>query len=151
MSAISKSLADALYKLVLQNTAFSPPGTVYLSLHISGGSDPAHPGKGEETVFNNEADYTGYQRQAITMDDPDGTGKAEGDNTNSIVFPTVPAGVTPFEVTGLAIWSDEKAGTFGDSGQLLLAGEIDDVKEMAPGDAPLVSIGSVIAVFGQDL
>lgn len=151
MTALSKTLADALYNHVLRNTPLTSPTTVYLALHADGGSTPAHPGKTEAGAFANEVDYASYQRQEITFNAPGGTENATGDNSNTIPFPNVDAGETPFEVTGLSLWTAEKGGTAGASGDLLMAGSIDTVKEFDPGDAPLVGQGEIDAAFGEEL
>lgn len=151
MSAFSKPLADAIFNLVLRNTAFSPPGDIYLGIHVSGGSTPEHPGKTIAAAFANEADYPAYERQIITFDAPGGTENAEGPNAAAVTFPEVDLGEDPFEVTGLSIWSAQRGSTSGTSGMLLLAAPIVTVKEFEPGDVPLVAVGSVIAAFGQEL
>lgn len=151
MTAISKPLADALYDHLVRNTPFSSPTTVYVALHASGGSTPAHPGKDAATVFGNELDFSGYQRQEIDFEAPSGSEVAEGGNSNSIVFPELPQGASTVEVTGVSIWTAEKGGTAGGSGTLLFAGPIDSVKEFTAGDAPLVGQDAVALVIGEAL
>lgn len=153
MTALSKTLADALYDHILRNITFTSPTTVYLALHDSGGGVPAHPGKTAAAAFANEVGYTSYQRQAITFGAPGGTEIADGQNNDSLTFPEVDGGTTPFDVTGLSVWTDTKGAdaTEAESGILLLAGAIDAVKNMEPGDAPLVAAGAINAAFGEAL
>lgn len=151
MTALSKTLADALYDHLLRNTAFTSPTTVYLALHDSGGGVAAHPGKTEADAFANELDYTSYQRQAITFEAPGGSEVADGQNDNTMTFPEVDSGEGPHDVTGLSIWTDEKGADDGSSGTLLIAGEIDSVKTIEAGDAPLVAAGAINAILGEAL
>lgn len=151
MTALSKTLADALYDHILRNITFTSPTIVYLALHDSGGGVPAHPGKTEAAAFANEVGYTSYQRQAITFGAPGGVEIADGQNNNTLTYPEVDAGTTAFDVTGLSVWTDEKGASAGVSGDLLLAGAIDTVKNMEVGDAPLVASGAINAAFGEAL
>lgn len=151
MTALSKTLSDQLYNAVLRATNYTAPTTVYLALHDSGGAAPAHPGKTEALAFGNEVDYTSYQRQAITFDAPAGTENAQGSNSAAVTFPAVDIGTADFNVTGLSIWSAERGANVGASGQLLLAGPIDALKEMAEDDVPLIPVGSLSSVFGSEL
>ena len=150
MPALSKELADALYNHILRNVTFASPTTVYLALHDSGGGVPAHPGKTAAAAFANEVDYTSYQRQAITFGAPGGDNIAEGSNSSAFSYPEVDGGTTPFDVTGLSLWTAERGATVGESGTLLLAGPVDDVKDFSPGDSPLIGEGATEAAFGDD-
>jgi len=145
MSAFSKDLADAIYNHVLRNTAFTSPVTVYLALHASGGSDPAHPGKDSAGAAASEVDYSAYERQVIEFGEPGGSEIADGSHTNTIAFPEVDQGTPAFDVTGVSLWTAETGGTY------LMGAPIDLVKDFTEGDSPLFSVGSIEASFGQAL
>lgn len=151
MSSTSKQLADALANHVLRNITFTSPTTVYLAMHVSGGSTAVHPGKDQADAFANEASYASYQRQPITFGAPTGTENAITESSAPVTFPEVDLGQASFDVTGLSIWTSERGGTLGASGTMLLAAPINSVRTMEEGDAPLVASGAITATFGQEL
>lgn len=151
MTATSKPLADALYEHLLRNVELPSPAAVYVALHADGGSEPEHPGKLQADAFNNELSYGNYERQVITFDPPAGTDNAQGSSANSIIFPQVNTGFSPFDVTGLSIWTAPRGSNPGTSGLLLFAGPIDEVRTFQGGDAPLVAEGAVTAIIGEPL
>lgn len=151
MSSTSKQLADALANHVLRNITFTSPTTVYLAMHVSGGSSPAHPGKDQADAFANEADYPSYQRQAITFAAPTGTENANSASAAPVTFPEIDLGESSFDVTGLSIWTSERGANIGESGTMLMAAPINVVKTMEEGDAPLVAAGAIDATFGEEL
>lgn len=151
MSGMSIDLATDLFNAVLRNTAYTGPSELYLAVHTDISGEPTHPGKTTPAAFASEASYSGYQRQLISFTAPTGSDVAQGDNDIAAVFAELGSGETEFPVTGLSVWSAERGANDTDSGTMLLAGPVDLVKQIQAGDAPLVSVGSLVAVFGQPI
>jgi hypothetical protein len=93
MMSISNYYEDKILDHMLRGTAFTPPSTVYLSLH---NADPGETGA-------NEISGGSYARKAISWNAPSG-----GSMTNSadIDFPNMPAAT----ITHVGIWDAATAG-----------------------------------------
>jgi hypothetical protein len=91
--SISDYYEDKILDHMLRGTAFTPPSTVYVSLHTA---DPGETGA-------NELTGGGYSRKAVTFNAPSG-----GSMTNSadIDFPNMPAAT----ITHVALWDAASAG-----------------------------------------
>lgn len=105
-NGLSNFLEDKILNLVLKNTAYTPPSTIYVSLHTA---DPTDAGTGTEVTTVG----TAYARQTATF----GT-VSSGSVTNSleILFPVATANYGI--VTHLALWDASTAGNMLFSGVL---------------------------------
>lgn len=93
--SISNYLETVVLDHILRNQAFTPPATVYASLHTA---DPGETGA-------SEASGGSYARQAITWN-----AAASGSMTNNgaINFTVMPAAT----ITGIGIWDAASNGNF---------------------------------------
>jgi hypothetical protein len=91
--SISDYYENKILDHMLRGTAFTPPSTVYVSLHTA---DPGETGA-------NELTGGGYSRKPVTFNAPSG-----GSMTNSadIDFPNMPAAT----ITHVALWDAASAG-----------------------------------------
>jgi hypothetical protein len=91
--SISDYYENKILDHMLRGTEFTPPSTVYVSLHTA---DPGETGA-------NELTGGGYSRKAVTFNAPSG-----GSMTNSadIDFPNMPAAT----ITHVALWDAASAG-----------------------------------------
>ena len=138
MSAFSNYLENAILNHFLRNNSTSSPATVFLALHASGGSSPTAPGDDGTTAFDTECagananGWTSYERKVVTFSSP-----SNGVTTNSatVTFDAVDAGEGPVTITGLSIWTDQRAGTnVGASGNMLFQGAVDAAKTLSAND-----------------
>jgi hypothetical protein len=93
--SISDYYENKILDHMLRGTEFTPPSTVYVSLHTA---DPGETGA-------NELTGGGYSRKAVTFNAPSG-----GSMTNSadIDFPNMPAAT----ITHVGLWDAASAGNF---------------------------------------
>jgi hypothetical protein len=93
--SISDYYENKILDHMLRGTAFTPPSTVYVSLHTA---DPGETGA-------NELTGGGYSRKPVTFNAPSG-----GSMTNSadIDFPNMPAAT----ITHVGLWDAASAGNF---------------------------------------
>lgn len=105
-NGLSDFLENKILNLVLKNTSYTPPATVYLSLHTA---DPTDVGNGAEVTPTG----TAYARQVATF----GT-VANGSVTNAtdILFPVATANYGT--VSHIALWDASSAGNMLFSGSL---------------------------------
>jgi hypothetical protein len=91
--SISDYYENKILDHMLRGTAFTPPSTVYVSLHTA---DPGETG-------TNELTGGGYSRKPVTFNAP-----SEGSMTNSadIDFPNMPAAT----ITHVGLWDAASAG-----------------------------------------
>lgn len=117
---ISDYYENKILDHMLRGTAFTPPATVYLSLHSA---DPGETG-------TSEISGGGYARQAISWNAP-----SAGSMTNSadINFTNMPA-VT---VTHVAIWDASTAGN------VLWSGALTAAKTTNAGDTFRIAAGNL--------
>lgn len=133
MPGFSDYLEPLLLNLVLGAVAFSPPGTVYVSLHTA---DPTDAGSGTEVSGN------GYARAAVTNNTtnwPNSTqsgGTTTKQNGTSIAFPTV-TGAGWSIVSHFAVW-DAVSG-----GNMLLSGSLNSNLTVSAGAGPSFPAGSL--------
>ena len=80
MAEISNYLETKLIDLILRNTAFTTPGTVYVSLYIT---DPTDADSGTEVSGTN------YARQSVAFSAPT---NGVTSNSSDITFPTAGSG-----------------------------------------------------------
>jgi hypothetical protein len=108
-NGLSDFLENKILNLVLKNTAYAPPSTIYLSLHTADPTDTGSIGAEITTTGTN------YARENITA--KIGT-VANGSVTTSadILFPVATANYGT--VTHLAIWDAVSAGNMLFSGAL---------------------------------
>ena len=123
MSSLSTYLKGKLSDLVLRNTAYTPPTTVYLALFLS---NPTIAGSGTE------ASYSGYARQAVAFSAISG---ATTQNSGTVTFPAV-AG-SSITVTHFAIYDASSAGN------LLLFGALTASKTLDATDVPSFPAGAL--------
>lgn len=108
---------------VLRNTAYTPPTTVYMSLHTE---NPDEDGSGTELSGN------GYSRQAITF-----AAASNGEIANSAAVEFTASGGNWDEATHYGIYD---AST---SGNLLFYGELSSPKTVEDNDTLTFDIGDI--------
>ena len=121
-------LETQLFNVVLRNTAYTTPTTVYVSLHTA---DPTETGAvGELTVAN------GYAREAVTFGAPtDGVGS----NSGAVTFTA--AGGAWGSITHIAIHDASAAGNS------LLYSALDTSRTVNDGDTLEFAIAAISATF----
>jgi hypothetical protein len=124
-NGLSDYLENKILNLVLKNTAYTAPTSVYVSLHTA---DPTDAGSGAEVTTTG----TAYVRQAATF----GT-VANGSVTNSadILYPVATANYGT--VTHLAIWDAQSAGN------MLFSGALSASKIINSGDQFKIASGNL--------
>jgi hypothetical protein len=93
--SVSDYYENKILDHMLRGTSFTPPSTVYVSLHTA---DPGETG-------DNEVTGGGYSRKAVTFNAPSG-----GSMTNAadVDFPNMPAAT----ITHVGLWDAASAGNF---------------------------------------
>lgn len=124
MATMSTYFANQVINHMLRNQAFTPPSTIYVSLHTA---DPGDNGA-------NEVSGGGYARQAVTL--AAAANKATS-NTTVIEFTNMPA-VT---ITHCAIW-DASTG-----GNVLMYGALTQSKTVNAGDTVRFNVGDLDITF----
>lgn len=124
MATMSTYFANQVINHMLRNQAFTPPATIYVSLHTA---DPGDSGA-------NEVSGGGYARQAVTL--AAAANKATS-NTTVIEFTNMPA-VT---ITHCAIW-DAQTG-----GNVLMYGALTQSKTVNAGDTVRFNVGDLDITF----
>lgn len=124
-NGLSDFLENKILNLVLKNTSYTPPTSVYVSLHTA---DPTDVGNGSEVTTTG----TAYARQTVTF----GT-VANGSVTNSadVLFPVATANYGT--VTHLALWDASSAGN------MLFSGALGASKTINNGDQFKIASGNL--------
>lgn len=125
MSQLSNYAENALINVLLRNTAYTTPTTVYLALCTTATSDSA---LGTEVVGGS------YARQAITFGAPS---NGVSSNTGAVSFTAMPAAM----VTHAAIMD---APT---SGNMLFHGPLSASKTTTAGQTLTFAIGDIVATL----
>jgi hypothetical protein len=130
MSNCSDYLENKIIDIILRNTAWTPPATVYVTLH---NADP-----GETSTWGSSEGAWGggtpYARQAVTFAAPSGGITTNG---NTITFPAVTG--AQFIATHATIADNATAG----AGNKLFVGALTSSKTLDIGDVPSFPIGSI--------
>lgn len=114
------STAQKIINMILRNTAFTQPSTVYISLHTA---DPGDTGA-------NEVSGGSYARKAITFAAP--SGKSTSNNV-TLEWTNMPA----CTVTHIGLWDAQTGGTLWWTGQLTAS------KTLQAGDAFRIDSGAL--------
>lgn len=114
------STAQKIINMILRNTTFTQPTTVYISLHT------ANPGD----TGANEVSGGSYARKAITFAAP--SGKSTSNNI-TLEWTNMPA----CTVTHIGLWDAASAGTLWWTGQLTVS------KTLQAGDAFRIDSGAL--------
>lgn len=121
-------LENALLNVVLRNTAYTTPTTVYIALHTA---DPTETGAtGELSVAN------GYARESVAFGAP-----TDGVATNSGAVTFTAAGGNWGSITHFTIWDASSAGN------CLLFSPLDTSRTVNDGDSLEFAIAAVTATF----
>lgn len=144
MSAMSDYLENKLVDLILRGQAFTPPATVYVSLHTSattdagGGTEVSGGSYARVAVTSSLANWAGTQSAGSTTASS-GTGGATSNNaTITFAAPNANWGT----ITHFGIWDASTAGN------LLLHGALTTAKTVNNGDAaPSFAIGALSLTF----
>ena len=144
MSAMSDYLENKLVDLILRGQTFTPPATVYVSLHTSattdagGGTEVTGGNYARAAVTSSLANWAGTQSAGSTTASS-GTG---GATSNNAAIPFNAPNANWGTITHFGIWDASTAGN------LLLHGALTTAKTVNNGDAaPSFAIAALSLTF----
>lgn len=111
MSGASDYLEENFFNHMLRNQAFTPPATIYMSLHKG---DPLDDNTGANEVSTG-SDDAAYARQAITLA---AWAAGQSASSGSISFPVVDGASPGYTITHFGIYDATTAGNLLWSGVL---------------------------------